>query len=580
MVLRQPIVAMLGHVDHGKTLILDSIRGSAIQKKEAGGISQQAGASVVPTSVIEKLCGYILEEFKFKLKIPGVLFLDTPGHFAFSSMRERGGSIADLGVLVIDVKSGFQPQTFESLRILENFKTPFVVAANKIDLIEGWKAQNTLSFLQSIKQQMERTKAELDKQIYDLIATLSEQGYESERLDRVRDFSKEVTIIPTSAKTREGIAELLAIISGLAQRYLEKELRLEVKGPAKGTVLEVREEKGLGPTINVIIYDGTLRVGDRIVIGGVEEPIVTKVKALLQPKPLEEIRESVRKFKYVDQATAAAGVKIAASGLEKVVAGVPFMVAEDVEKVKKEIQTQVRKVSFETDQTGIILKADSLGALEALISICREKFPIRRASIGPVAHRDLVEAEIIQRENPLLGVIFAFRVKLQEDVVQELKAKKLKVFQSDIIYKLIEDYEEWLEREKEKMKKEKLEGLIWPGKLRLLGPDYVFRTRKPAIVGVEVLVGKIKPGYGLMRKDGKVIGKIKQIQSEGESLEKAGKGDKVAISISDVTIGRQISDKEELYNFIPKEDLEKWKEEGEELSKEEIEILNEISTLQ
>lgn len=559
---------------------MDTIRGSSIQKTEPGGITESVGCTSIPTRTIKEVCGEVLEKFKFKLTIPGVLTVDTPGHFAFSSIRERGGSVADIAVLVIDVNEGFQPQTFESLDILRSFKTPFIIAANKIDLVERWKRQDTLSFLESLKKQREKTKDELNKRIYDLIATLSEQGYESERLDRVKDFTKEVAIIPTSAKTGEGVAELLAIIAGLSQKHLEKELRLEVKGPAKGTVLEVKEEVGLGTTIDVVVYDGTLKKGDQIVIGGIKEPILTKVKALLQPKPLQEIRVSARKFEHIDQVTAATGVKISAPRLKDVIAGVPFRVAKgDIEKIKKDIQSQIKRVSFEADRSGVILKADSLGALEALVSICKNKVPVRRASIGDVSHKDLVEAEAIRREGPLFGVIFAFRVGVQEDVVRELKTKEVRVFKSDVIYKLMEDYEEWSKKERKRLKRKKLGRLIWPAKIKLLGPDFIFHTRKPAIVGIEVLAGKIKPGYKLIREDGKVIGKIKQIQSKGKSLEKAEKGEKVAVSISGPTVGRQISKRETLYTFIPKKDIKRWEEEKEELSKEEFGVLNKIEEI-
>jgi len=147
MLIRSPIVCVLGHVDHGKTSILDAIRGSRVAAREAGGITQMIGASYITKEDIERLAKDLHGKLNFNLKIPGLLFIDTPGHEAFTNLRDRGGSIADIAILVVDIAQGFQPQTIESLRILKQYKTPFVVAANKIDLITGWSEQKTASFL-------------------------------------------------------------------------------------------------------------------------------------------------------------------------------------------------------------------------------------------------------------------------------------------------------------------------------------------------------------------------------------------------------------------------------------------------
>jgi len=218
--IRQPIVSVLGHVDHGKTTLLDKIRGTAIAKKEAGGITQHIGATEIPLEVIKEICGPILDKLGGKLTIPGLLFIDTPGHEAFTNLRKRGGSIADLAVLVIDVNEGFRPQTIESLNILRSYKVPFVVAANKIDRIRGWNSREMRPISESIRKQKEWVVQELDKKIYELVGSLSRMGFSAERFDRIRDFTREVCIVPVSALTGEGIPELLAIISGLAQKYL------------------------------------------------------------------------------------------------------------------------------------------------------------------------------------------------------------------------------------------------------------------------------------------------------------------------------------------------------------------------
>jgi len=326
--LRSPIVVVLGHVDHGKTTLLDKIRGTAVVKKEPGEMTQHVGASMVPLSVIEKITEPLKSLFPIKLKLPGLLFIDTPGHEMFSNLRRRGGSIADFAILVVDVMEGVKKQTVESIEILKSRKVPFVVAANKIDRIYGWKPNPNEPFLFTIKKQNPRVIEELERRIYMIIGQLSNLGIPAERFDRIRDFTKAIAIVPVSAKTGEGIPELLAVLAGITQKYLTKRIMF-TEGPAKGVVLEVKEIHGLGTCIDVIIYDGIIRKGDVIVVGGIEKPIVTRVRALLMPRPLEEMRVTESAFINVDEVVAAAGVRISAPELEGAIAGAPLYVVPE-----------------------------------------------------------------------------------------------------------------------------------------------------------------------------------------------------------------------------------------------------------
>ena len=311
--LRTPIVCVMGHVDHGKTSLLDKIRGTSVVNKEAGAITQHIGATEVPLLTVQTLCKGMLGG---NMVVPGLLFIDTPGHHAFTTLRSRGGALADLAVVVIDINEGFQPQTIEAIKILKQFKTPFVIAANKIDRIHGWTPHPNEPFGQTFKAQPDYVQTALDKKIYEIVGRLDEIGFSSDRYDRVRDFTTNVGIVPLSAKTGEGIPDLLMVLIGLAQRFLEESLKFHVTGPGIGTILEVKEERGLGFTIDTIIYDGVIKVGDTIVIGGREQPFVTKVRALLKPKPNREIRMEER-FDHVHRVTAASGVKILAPDLER-----------------------------------------------------------------------------------------------------------------------------------------------------------------------------------------------------------------------------------------------------------------------
>ncbi|MEM5872325.1 MAG: translation initiation factor IF-2 [Candidatus Aenigmatarchaeota archaeon] len=567
--IRQPIVVTVGHSDHGKTTLLDKIRGTAVTTKEPGLLTQHVGASYIPLDTIKKTCGELLEKFNIKIEVPGLLFIDTPGHAAFISIRKRGSSIADLAILVIDVIEGIQEQTEESINILKHFKTPFVVAATKIDKIEGWNPQKTSCFLTSLTKQPEWVRQKLDEKIYKIIGRLSELGFESERFDRISDFKKTVAIVPCSGITGEGISELLTVLAGLAQSFLKEQLKV-TSGMGRGSILEVKEIRGLGTTIDVILYDGEVKKGDWLIIGG-KKPIVTKIKALLKPPPLRELRLE-KQFESVDYVFAAAGIKIAAPDLDKAVAGSPIVTVHEggkIEEVKKELQTSLEEIEFEKAGEGIILKADTLGSLEALIGVFKDKTTIKKAEIGKVMRKDVIELEAVK--DPLKKIIIAFNVSIDEIAEREAKDKNITILKNNIIYRLIEDYDIFVKQQQEKIKMQKLEEITLPAIIKIL-PGHIFRISNPAIVGIEVLEGTIKPGYKL-KKGEKEIGEIKAIQSENVSLPKAIKGEKVAISIDGPVVGRHIKEGDELETIVNENDLKVLEELN---MKEEIEIAKKI----
>ncbi len=568
------------NVDHGKTLLADCIRGTTVALREPGQITQAIGASEVPTSVVQKLCGELIKKFKIKLTIPGLLFIDTPGHEAFTNLRRRGGALADLAALVVDINEGVMPQTLESLTILQTYKTPFMLVANKIDLIPGWRSTPKASFLDSLARQSSKVQQALDDKVYELVGKLHELGFEAERFDRVSDFRRQVSIVPASAKTGEGLPEVLMVLAGLAQRFLERELTVEVTGPARGTVLEVKEETGLGKTIDVIIYEGTLGRGDMFAVGGLKGVITSKVRALLRPKPLDEIRDPEDRFDPVDRVYAAAGVKIAASNLEEVVAGAPLLVIQDpkeAEKLWQEMQRELDRVRISMDVSGAVVKADALGSLEALEEqLKRKNIPIRRADVGDVSRRDVVEALSVRNRDPLRGVVLAFNVEVLPDARAEADREGLPILNERIIYKLLERYEEWEKQERERVRAKLLESYVRPAKF-VLKPGYVFRRSDPAIVGVDVLGGVLRPKAPVMRKDGKPVGTVKEMQREKRAVQVAKLGDELAVSIDGPMIGRHVQEGDVLYTDIPRDHVLALKGELRDLlSGDELAVLDEI----
>ncbi len=567
VMLRQPIIVILGHVDHGKTSILDRIRQTAIAAREAGGITQSIGTTEISSDVVKNMCGTLMRKFNFHVDVPGLLFIDTPGHEAFITLRKRGGSIADMAVLVIDINEGIMPQTAESMAILKETKTPFVIATNKIDRINGWSSDEC--FLENYPNQTDSVKGMFEQKFYQVIEQLASRGITADRYDRVMDFTKTVAVVPVSAKTGEGISDLLVTLIGLAQTFLKDQLVSTEK--AAGMILEVKEVTGLGITIDTIIYDGSVHRNDYLVVGG-KTQMIAKIRALMVPDAMRDIRME-KKFNSVTEVNAAAGVKIVAPGLSDVVAGSPIRTAktfEEAEKLLDELEHEKEEAEIVTEEEGLILKADTLGSLEALINIFK-KHPIREATIGGVTKKDVIKAEV--NRNDVYRAVIVFNSGMVEDAEVLAKDKGIKILRSNVIYRLIEDYEKWSKEQEEKTKKEEIDSLIRPAEIKLI-PGSVFRASDPAIIGCEVY-GLLKPGSDLM-KDGQSAGTIKQIQSQGQNVDEAKTGDKVAISISGPTIGRQIKENDTLYTDIKSNDYKALRKNEKYLSQPEIATLDKI----
>ena len=577
-------MAVLGHVDSGKTSLLDRIRGTGVQGREAGGITQHIGASFLPTETIKETCGPLYKKLEqSENKVPGILVIDTPGHEVFTNLRSRGGSAADIAILVVDVNRGFQPQTNESLKILQSRKVPFVVALNKCDQISGWRKSETTFISQAIKEQDASIQADLDQKIYDVVGTLSVLGYQSEAFYRVKDFKSEIAIVPISARSGVGIPELLSVLVGLTQQYLQKRLDQEEKDP-RGIVLEVKDEVGLGQTANIILIDGSIKKEDSIVVAKRDGVIVTKPKALLLPKALDEMRDPRDKFKPTPQVDAAAGLKIASPELEGVLPGSTLYVARNDDEITKYtnlIESEMKSMFVDTETNGIILKCDTIGSLEAIVEMLRRsQVPVAKADIGPVNRRDVIEAKAIKEKDRHLGIVLAFNVKVLPDAKEESEVSHIKVFEDKVIYSLIDNYNAWVEEDTTHQEDAIFSELTPVSKFTFL-KGMVFRNNNPAVFGIRVDVGTLKHKIPFMNSDGRKIGNIHQLQHDKKTVSSAKTGDEVACSVQDITIGRQIFEEEVFYTFPPsheaKQLLNKFMHK---LSTEEQEVLNEIVEIQ
>lgn len=533
------------------TSLLDKIRGTGVQAREAGGITQEIGASFFPMETLESICGPILTKTGGELKIPGLLVIDTPGHEVFSNLRQRGGSAADIAIVVVDVQKGLENQTLESIGILKQRRVPFLVALNKIDMIRGWRKESKGYLLSVLKEQPPEVSDELEERLYNVVGGLSGQGFESDAFYRVKDFRKQVSIVPVSARYGVGIPELLAMLIGLAQQFLQGKLAvIEEKSGGRGIILELQEELGIGETANVILTHGKLKVGDRILVVKRDGGHETRVKALFMPKPLDEMRDPRDKFTSVEEVFSAAGVKLVSPDLEGVIPGTPviaFSDEQEYEAAKADAEKDLLVLGTSKDTMGVTVKASSIGALEALLKMLKDRnIPVRLSDIGDISKTDIAEATMIADHDPYLGVILGFDVKVRADAKES--ASQARLFLSEVIYEVIENYRQWAEQKRSEDERMAISSLMLPAKIKAL-PGNFFRRNDPAIFGVEVLAGRLRPKTRLMSADGKELGVLEQIQDQGKPIEEARVGAQVAISVKGPTLGRQIKENDDLYTF-------------------------------
>jgi translation initiation factor 5B len=551
--IRQPIVVVLGHVDSGKTSLLDQMRGTAVQSREVGGITQHIGASFFPIEIVKDITGPLYTQLaKSDSPIPGLLVIDTPGHEVFANLRMRGGSAADIAIVVADVNKGFEVQTVESIEILEKRKVPFVIALNKIDQIPGWNNTKSIFISEQIKAQGNDMISTLDEKIYTVVGSLSRLGYNSEAFWRIKDFTKEVAIVPVSAAKNIGIPELMAVLVGLAQQYMTKKLERH-EGETKGIVLEVKDELGLGPSANIILIDGVLKQGDRVVVAKRDNAIVTKVKALLLPKPLDEMRDPRDKFRPVDHVVAAAGLKITSPELDGVLAGSPLYVLKDGEdegRLRSLVESEIKAAIIRTDSNGIVLRCDTIGSLEATVDLLRkDKIPIQSADIGHITRRDVLAASAVKEKDRYIGVILGFNVRVLDEAEREASERGIKIFNEKIIYNLVRSYTDWVSYQKEHEDSILFNEISPVCKFQFL-KGYVFRRNDPAVFGAEILIGRLRQKVPVINENGKKIGSIHQIQEGGKNLSEASIGTQVAVSMKEPVIGRQINEGDIFYTDL------------------------------
>ncbi len=573
--IRQAIVTVCGHVDHGKTSILDRLRHSSIQSGESGGITQKISFSLYPMERMKHTYP-IIEKSGVKLDIPGFLFIDTPGHAAFTNLRKRGGSLADLAILVIDINEGIKPQTAEVLQILKLNKTPFIIALNKIDNISGWRSlkENSQTPLKSnIESQPANVKQLFDEKYLTLIGSLDSYGFDADLFYNISDFMKKIALVPCSARTGEGIPELIMMMCGLSQRYLQDRLALGER--AKGVILEVKKEKDTSYA-EAILYDGELEKKDEIAVSDFEgKAILTKIRILEEIKPLSS------KFEAKESAKAATGLRLQLAEKSEILPGMPFVeFRNDKAEIEKTFKKEISE-NIKTEKQGIIAKADSLGSLEALLVLLgQSNIPIVKAGIGKINKADVISAKANLEINELDAVIVGFNVTMDEDAKQLLatNAPQVKVIEDDVVYKLIENLVDFRKAKSAEIEKQRLMSLSPVCKIKLLH-QYVFRNTNPAIFGVAIEAGKLTHGVNLMDENEEKIGRTKHIEADRKAVDEAHEGMEVAISVPGINYERKLAGKDFLYSDISESQFRNFKKNKDLLTPKEISTLQEIAEI-
>lgn len=575
--LRSPICCILGHVDTGKTKLLDKIRQTNVQGGEAGGITQQIGATYFPIEAIKQKTASMAKFEKQTFDVPGLLVIDTPGHESFSNLRSRGSSLCNIAILVIDIMHGLEQQTLESIRLLRDRKAPFVVALNKIDRLYDWQATPNNSFRDSFEQQTRAVKDEFHTRLSNIQLALAEQGLNSELYFKNKNMAKYVSIVPTSAVTGEGVPDLLWLLLELTQKRMSKQLMY--LSHVEATILEVKVVEGFGTTIDVILSNGYLREGDRIVLCGMNGPIATNIRALLTPQPLRELR---LKSEYIHhkEVKAALGVKIAANDLEKAVSGSRLLVVgpdDDEEELMDDVMDDLTGLldSVDTSGKGVVVQASTLGSLEALLDFLKDmKIPVMSIGLGPVYKRDVMKASTMLEKAPEYAVMLCFDVKVDKEAEQYAEQEGIKIFNADIIYHLFDSFTAYQQQLLEQRRKDFLDYAIFPCVLQTL---QIINKRGPMIIGVDVVEGCLRIGTPIcaVRTDPTtkernvlLLGKVMSLEINHQPVTEVKKGQTaagVAVRLEDPSgqqpiWGRHVDESDTLYSMISRRSIDTLKD--------------------
>ena len=587
-VLRSPICCVLGHVDTGKTSLLDRIRRTNVQGGEAGGITQQIGATFFPKESLVNATAEVNKLYNYTMDVPGLLVIDTPGHESFSNLRSRGSSLCDIAILVVDLMHGLEQQTRESIQLLRKQKCPFIIALNKVDRCYDWVKHEGMDIQQTLALQKAHTREEFYNRWNTIRTEIMVESVNSELYFKNDNLKGCVSVVPTSAHTGEGVCDLLLLMIELVQRFMGNKVSL--KSDLQCTVLEVKPVEGFGPTIDTVLVNGELNEGDNIIIAGVNGPIKTQIRALLTPQPMRESRVK-GDFVHHKSIQAAIGVKIVANDLAEVIPGTQLRVIQpgmNVEQVCKDVQSEVSSILSNVDKSGVgvSVQSSTLGSLEALLSFLKDmSIPVASISLGPIHKRHMHQVVAMRRKDPKYSVMLAFDVPITPDAEMMAKENDVTIFSAKIIYHLFDRFKEYYAEYDATEKKRLREVAVFPVMLTI---NSCIHANGPLILGVDVKRGNLYIGtpIGIM-KNGRpfTVGKVMSIQKDGKDIGMGKRGESYAIMVANagdasITYGRHFDDTFELVSILTRPAVDAVKNFASELDQDAINLLRDLVKLQ
>lgn len=581
--LRSPICCVLGHVDTGKTSLLDRIRQTNVQGGEAGGITQQIGATFFPRQALVDATAELNKRLNYRLDVPGLLVIDTPGHESFTNLRSRGSSLCDIAILVVDIMHGLEQQTKESIRLLREKKCPFLVALNKVDRLYEWEAHENMDIQQSLGMQKNFVRQEFETRVGNILTEFAEEGLNAELYWKNKDVKRYVSIVPTSARTGEGVCDLLLLKIQLVQQFMEG--KVTYKDDLQCTVLEVKPIAGIGFTIDVVLINGVLNEGDNVCVCGSNGPIFTQIRALLTPQPMREMR--VRgDYIHHKSIRAAMGIKIAANDLEFAIPGTPLLVVrpnDDKEKIAAEVMKEASSMLSDVDKSGIgvTVQSSTLGSLEALLAFLKDmKIPVANVAIGPMHKRHMLQVVTMKRKSERYAVVLAFDVEVKDEAREIAQQNDIQVFEARIIYHLFDAFTRYVKEFEQREKDKAFKTAVFPCHLKILS---AVRQADPIILAVTVLRGQLRAGTPLgFMKEGKaqLVGRVESIQKDEKDVKIGKVGMDVAVKINSsdtgIVFGRQFSESNDLISIITRQSVDAVKLFKDELSSEDTKLLSNL----
>ena len=592
--LRSPICTVLGHVDAGKTSLLDMLRESNVQKKEAGGITQKIGTTFMKKESIEE----ITKEINKEIKIPGIIYVDTPGHECFSAIRLCGLLISDIIIIIVDIFKGLEQQTIECINLLHEYKKPFIIAVNKIDRLNGWKSNtpNMSTCLKNVlKNQNKNTLSILDDHINKICNQLSSYGFHSSLYYKNNDIKYTISIVPISAKLGFGLPDLIMLINVLSQQMISSKLTVTNKVDG-GYIIEKIKDKKYGNLLSSLLINGKIKNNDCIMLLDENDNIVEfQLKHLYEPIEGLEVKDSLN-ILLVPEINTQLPFIIKCNDELNPKPGTPFYVVNKDNKTKiyelleKYKNKYLNPNKIKLEKYGIQINAKTYNSAQGLGELCNTKgIQISKIMIGDINKINLMKLnnkyENLNKTkndftfNKRYMVILAYDTCVSDELLKMAEDMNIKIMTNKLIYQLVEEYENHVVK-LDKEFKNQYPNLRKPCEIKIID-KFVFHKKDPIIIGVSVTKNNLHIGMVIeaiidkknvdkknidKKNIGKMaikLGKITSIKKHDKQIEEAKENDVVCIKIELVNAndykyeyGKDFDDKSLVKSVISNNELE------------------------